>query len=407
MSVGVVVHCRSLDECGDGGVSMDSTDKIVAAACSRLPLISEARAKWAHCILSALVPVALEASLKTEESARAVFSLAVVDFPMEYRWDGYTFEESVDCTPVSVLKYAALTKVGETYLIARLVEGRLVVVGVGSPPQGLGLRLDSDLAAKLGADHGYMFVSATVLGPGSVLFEGMSTELAFVCEGRIQDEGELLSCRSARFLSDLKSSASAIDVGGQRKIPAEVFLPTMGATVLERLVRGAWFSERGALFAFAGVIGRGLRTTGRWLDVGLPLLDLYVEAMSSRMKHFPDCGSDYGGASFQEYWRNLGATIRASAIDGALVFDNRMRLLAMGVKLKAPRLKSFVVPHASGGPSLDLRLKGTRHSSAAAWAAAGRSRMAVVVSQDRYVRIFERNESGELVYNAVRPRLFE
>ncbi|XXX78284.1 putative sensor domain DACNV-containing protein [Sorangium sp. So ce134] len=112
---------------------MNSDAEIVEQACARIPAGASNLTGWARDVLDALVPIVMQASLTREESNYIQFSLAIVQFPTEYAWDGYLFDGSVECTPSALIKLAGLTTAGETYLIARKFKNRMFVVGVGRP----------------------------------------------------------------------------------------------------------------------------------------------------------------------------------------------------------------------------------------------------------------------------------
>jgi hypothetical protein len=142
---------------------MNSNSEIIACAGANIPAEASAHSSWARDILEALVPVVTQASLITEESQFVQFSIAVVNVPAEYGWDGFIFDGAIECSASNVMKLAGLTSAGETYLIARLVEGRLLIVGVGRPHPIVGGRMDPELACAMLPPPGLAFIAATVL----------------------------------------------------------------------------------------------------------------------------------------------------------------------------------------------------------------------------------------------------
>ncbi|WP_437951253.1 putative sensor domain DACNV-containing protein [Sorangium sp. So ce296] len=392
---------------------MNSDAEIVEQACARIPAGASNLTGWARDVLDALVPIVMQASLTREESNYIQFSLAIVQFPAEYAWDGYLFDGSVECTPSSLLKLAGLTTAGETYLIARKFKNRMFVVGVGRPQSFFGVRMDHDIASRMTA-HEYAFVAATVLGPGTVLLEGFSTELAFLFEGQLQPVADVIQGDSVRFINNyLKSKNVLLKYEGFPPAPIEALRPIAGLRVIERIIRGAWFAGRGGLLAFSVIRGRWPRSAAPaayWLTKTVSLLDLSLDVIVAQNERITSqtAGSILDLLNTERVFdQNVSNAVRASTLDGAVLFDNGMRLCAFGAKLRPPPLKDLMIRHASGGPPLNLKTKGTRHLSAASWVAAGRSRMAIVISQDRLVRIFERDADGRLVYVSVRPRLFD
>ena len=82
---------------------------------------------------------------------------------------------------------------------------------------------------------------------------------------------------------------------------------------------------------------------------------------------------------------------RFSAIDGAIVFDPRLDLVAFGCKLRPgdpPAHIRHIRSWPSDGGAYDLTQHGTRHRAAAAFAAAAESNLAICVSQDGPVNAF-------------------
>ncbi|MFO0588125.1 MAG: hypothetical protein U0441_11325 [Polyangiaceae bacterium] len=393
---------------------MNSDSDIIGYACANIPSLASDLAPWARDVLGTLVPLVTQASLAREESNYVQFSVAVVTFPAEYNWEAYLFDGVVDCTPADLIKLAGLTSAGETYLIARKVEERMFVVGVGRPLPFFGIRMDHDMAAKMPPQPKYAFIAATVLGPGTILFEGFSVELAFLFEGQLQPRADLIDVGNVQFLhTHLESKNIDMKFKDHPPAPMQSLRPIAGLQVIEKIVRGAWFAGRGGLLAFS-VTKRQHQWSGvpsaHWLDESPSLLDLYLDEMLATHEACENTtavtilGRLNAQRSLEQH---ILAVIRASTLDGALLFDNSMRLRAFGAKLRPRPLKDFIVPHSGDGPPLDLRTKGTRHLSAASWVAAGRYRMAIVISQDRFVRLFERSADDKLVYMSVRPRLFE
>jgi hypothetical protein len=96
-------------------------------------------------------------------------------------------------------------------------------------------------------------------------------------------------------------------------------------------------------------------------------------------------------------WGGMAAGIRAAAslagVDGATVVTRDLRVLGFGAKIAvkdqvAPAIRKFQAPPGSGGMVVPLEdLGGTRHQSAARFAAANPDAAVVVISQDRHISV--------------------
>ena len=259
----------------------------------------------------------------------------------------------------------------------------------------------------------YNFIALTVFAPYTVLLEGFRTELAFLFESTLQARAELIEAAKLTFV---KSRLTSKDIELKYKhyptLPMAGLRSTAGTQVLEKLVRGAWREGKGGLFAFSTTGGRrsgpgAMKAYG--LDGSASLLDQYLDMLLARCQALDGAvgaGNDYVNAE-RAFPQNLHNVVRASTLDGAVLLDRRLRMRAFGAKLGARPLGNLEIQHVGGRQVLDLKTKGTRHLSAASWVAAGKGRMAVVVSQDRAANIFECGPGSRVVYLNVRPGLFE
>jgi hypothetical protein len=395
---------------------MNSISEIIERASASIPAEASDHSSWARAILKALVPVVTQASLLTEESQCVQCSIAVVDFAAEYKWwDGFIFDSAIECSASNVMKLAGLTVAGETYLIARLVKGRLLIVGVGRPDPIVGMRMDPEIAFAILPQPELAFIAATILGPCTILLEGFRTELAFLFKGELQPpadllQADLLQAANLTFISKkLTSKDVTLNYGGGPQWPVDALRGVSFLKVVKRLVQGAWFAGKGGILAFAAPIRR-TATSAHWLFDSTSLLDLDLDVLAAQLEHnasrTPASWSHLQSVE-RAFSQSVLNVVRASTLDGAVLFDQRMRMRAFAAKLKSPSLKEFSIRHAADGPPLDLRMKGTRHRSAVSWVASGQFRMAVVISQDRVARIFGRDLQGDLVYLNARPSLFE
>jgi hypothetical protein len=389
---------------------MNSDSEIVEYVLATVHREAPAHEDWARRILEALVPVITQASLTTEESRFVPFSVAVVTFPAEYQWEGFVLDAPVDCSSANVMKFAGLTSPGDSYLTARLVDGHLAIVGYGKPHVVIGGRMDPTLAFAMLPPPEYAFIAATVLGPYTMLLEGFRTELAFLFKGELLPREDFLLAAKFTFMRDtLTSKDVTFEHKGFPPTPVALVRPAAALRVIEDIVRGAWFAGKGGILAFCpSGFQRG--SPAESILSFESLLDQYLDVQVSREEHSSHQTAEtlVRMLKVEKILSDHTATaVRASTLDGAVLFDRRFRMRAIRATLRAPRLRDLSIRHATGGPALDLRTRGTRHQSAASWVAAARSRMAVVVSQDRTVRFFGTDPQVGLVHFSPRPSLFD
>lgn len=388
--------------------------ELVELSISNLPPAPEKARQWARRVLRALVPVVMRASLMKEEGQYPKFSIAVLRAPMAIVWDSVLFLERVDVSEEMLAKLASLSKAGATHLLAVEEDGKLSLMGFGRPPELVRPRLPSSFASSLSKLEAYTYVVATVFGPQSVLVEGFGTELAFLHEGRLRRPAELPEPLELSFIAE---SCGADSVAVPNWVddsvrPAEL-RASQSLEILVRLARGAWFGARGGIFAFAANAKSrsdwGVASC-RWVAVPLPLLKPRLEYFQAILDFVPARSSPVKYLETREREAQADAAVahavRMSKLDGAVLLGGDLEVVAFGAKLKARKPKDLLVRHARDGAVLDLSHRGTRHLSAYSWVAAKSGRMAMVVSQDREIRVFDRAADG-VVYWDFRPSLFE
>lgn len=100
--------------------------------------------------------------------------------------------------------------------------------------------------------------------------------------------------------------------------------------------------------------------------------------------------------------RRLDFLAQLACADGALLLGKAMAPIAFGVTLRAKSWEGEVTagpaPILGQNQALDLARLGTRHNSAAAYAAAHPGTIAFVVSHDGPIRAFVRDSEGPLLY---------
>ena len=98
--------------------------------------------------------------------------------------------------------------------------------------------------------------------------------------------------------------------------------------------------------------------------------------------------------------RWIALLCRLACVDGAVLLSNSLSVLGFGLKI--PASESPVVHEVVGykheeWPIFDLASRGTRHRAAASFVEGSRSRLALIISQDRKAAVFAESES-KIVY---------
>lgn len=184
------------------------------------------------------------------------------------------------------------------------------------------------------------------------------------------------------------------------------------ADTLERLARGAFFAQKGAIFAFSNET----EWTNRWgeteanpLHFRPQLLRKLIDADAATFEADHDLTAEVNERIRQttnEADEAFATVVRMSTLDGAVLISRNFEALAFGAKLRATKRPPLEVPIAGTKEMFSLGSKGTRHLSACGWVHSGKNRMALVVSQDQRARVFARYESGTVAMWEFRPRLF-
>ncbi|KYF80746.1 hypothetical protein BE20_11590 [Sorangium cellulosum] len=112
-------------------------------------------------------------------------------------------------------------------------------------------------------------------------------------------------------------------------------------------------------------------------------------------------GPDHRFKSSERLNRLLDLIVRLTTVDGAVVMDHGLDVLAFGAKLPPPRSIISEVYAATPDQRMDVSLsldaRGTRHRAAAAFVAGYPERIAFIVSQDGNAATFQEIE-GKVVY---------
>ncbi|WP_140873896.1 putative sensor domain DACNV-containing protein [Myxococcus xanthus] len=389
--------------------------ELVDLSISNLPSSPEDAGGWARRVLKVLVPIAMRASLIKEEGHYPQFSIAVARRPLVAAWESVVLLEHLDVTADVLAKLSLLSKAGMTHLVAVEEDGGLKLLGFGQPPEVIRMRLPRSIASSVSRFDLYSYVVVTVLGPQSLLIEGFGTELAFLHEGRLRTPAELPEPLELGFIArTCRSDSLLVPSWIDDSMKPFELRASQSLELLEMLARGAWFGARGGIFAFAAHVKRrsnwGMASC-RWIARPLPLLQSRLDYFKAILAFVPKRDSPIKYLETRQKEAQSDAAVahavRMSKLDGAVLMNEDFEVVAFGAKLRATKPKELLVRHARNGAALDLRQKGTRHLSAYSWVVATDGRMAMVVSQDREIRVFDRSVDGEVVYWDFRPPLFE
>jgi hypothetical protein len=121
-----------------------------------------------------------------------------------------------------------------------------------------------------------------------------------------------------------------------------------------------------------------------------------------RWSHSRDVDTILIVAATKELRERLDFLAQLACVDGALLLGDSMAPVGYGATLQAQTWTGDVVPgpapQADQVQLLNLRQLGTRHNSAASFAAAHPGSIAFVISHDGPIRAFLREEGGPLLY---------
>ncbi|HEX4952896.1 MAG TPA: hypothetical protein VF017_05815 [Thermoanaerobaculia bacterium] len=395
---------------------METDHNIVEAATRSFPrTISEAAASWGRQVLECLVPVVTTASVAAEEGELQRFSLAVYKEEWAYVRCDWRFSTALDCEPNQLTKLACLSDAGKTHLVAARVDGkkgpRIIIWGVGGPGKEVDRRRGPWLAEELPSGDRYCWISATVLGPATVLIEGFGRELATLFEGKLRviPTDPPFSKIEYGAKRPVRRNFPSITVGGVSVGPG-LTRDYIMLDVVRRLTREVLLRAQGGLLVFGARSRGSIADTAKLLDEPLSLGGPCCAYCTALDCHRSGQGGGPQIATAQALYHDaINNVVRMSLLDGAVLINNRLEVIGFGAKLKGKEAAPKSIPSGSqGGEPLDLTAKGTRHSSAASWVHSGRGRMALVVSQDKRARLFARSKGvDEVRYWDVMPTFFE
>ena len=395
---------------------MDTPQSISDAVLEKLPGDASRDTSFVRC-LRAAIEVSISASLLTDEGRTPTFSLllelddegrepssGVLDgTDQNWRLDFPVAERSL--TAKDVAANSSLSKAGTTFFLVSEAdeedgEPRLLISALTRPPEHFRTYLISDPR----------FLGITVLGPFHLVIEAHGREVAYVRAGRIQPVSSWNLPSVVRSVVYRRSHPDA-----QMYVPDHVI-----NAAINRLGRSMWLSGTGGTIAIRGDDEDdkdevGWKLSGKLDFVGLMWGEAEIASGQGELEYYRDHAraleNEYNLKKATDAANNAFSDLaRFTQLDGAVILRSDLTLEGFGRKLTFNEKASYeYVKFNKGdeeGSEIPVRtLGGTRHKSAAHWAADRPGRVALVASQDKRLGWVFKREDGRIEYHQWRPRV--
>lgn len=167
--------------------------------------------------------------------------------------------------------------------------------------------------------------------------------------------------------------------------------------------------RHGGIFAVLDEDDNELALAGKRLREPLALAATTQESIDlSRAANSDDPGVQLAAIAASKQLEYENSVVgRLTTVDGAVVANARLDVLAFGVKLPSRSQKVPLVSRAVGGGGyeiMDFSGKGTRHKSAVAFVEEGKRRLALIASADGPAGAVFKNEEGAVIYWPLQQR---
>lgn len=354
--------------------------------------------------LERLVEVLFFASLLREEGHDVTFNLVypgVFDpthsTPQRVHswepWHVVYFETPDEFTPANAAKHALLAQGDGEYLIVHYAVDRLSITGIG-------------YMQNMRWYHKDRLLTVRVVGAGALRFFYGSREIVSYAGGRIEPLVSWPFASSQPALDDVvEAVGSMIDVVQDKCDFASSALNMLSAELIRRRHGGiiAILSKDDAVSKRTFGASR-LKTP---IELGKLIASYWEASMveGSRMHPSEDEVIETQEAS-DECDRALSVIGRMTTVDGAVLATPALAIVGFRAKLPAAdRTPSVMRVNADGRlEEFDLKLKGTRHRSAACFVAEAPRRIALIASADGAAAAMFQDANGRVVYHPVRDR---
>jgi hypothetical protein len=307
-------------------------------------------------------------------------------------WHAVDFETPYDFTSANVAKCALLAQGNGEYLIVHCAADQLLITGVGHMQELRWYR------------HGDALLTVRVVGAGALRFFYGSREIAFYAGGNH------VPLVSWPFMHPVPASADIVEaMGNMSKIVQDK--NTFVSYALHMLSSEVIRRRHGGVIAILNQVDAASMRTfdASWLKPPLKFGEMvtsYWEAAmveGSQKNPSDDEIADVQNAT-AERDRALSIIGRMSTLDGAVLATSALTIVGFRTKLPAPDRTPLVMRVTADGrlEEFDLKLKGTRHRSAACFVANAPCRIALIASADGPAGAMFQDADGHVVYHPVR-----